>query len=94
MNLPTNPTSSMHLNETSCSRDEYLKFLASKLPLKKSQLQRYLTQHVSHPEAAVMGTYHGNNLGDMSLGLAAQNLLKKVCISAGLQNCYHLLTSS
>lgn len=51
---------------------------------------RWLTQKIQHPKFAVIGGYHGGNLGDMALGISIKNSFSSVRIPSYLQTIYNL----
>jgi len=55
-----------------------------------NQLSRRFRQQLSIPDVAVIGGYHGVNLGDMALGAAVSRQLQNRNISSGLQTIYNL----
>lgn len=55
-----------------------------------SHFSRFFRQKVILPKVAIIGGYHGGNLGDMALGLAVSNVLNKSGFSNGLQTIYNL----
>lgn len=55
-----------------------------------AHLARFLKQNFFLPEVAVIGGYHGGNLGDMALGLAVCKVLREYKITSGLQTIYNL----
>lgn len=55
-----------------------------------AHLWRYFKQKVVLPKVAIIGGYHGGNLGDMALGMAVSNVLNEKGISNGLQTIYNL----
>jgi hypothetical protein len=55
-----------------------------------NQLSRRIRQQLSIPDVAVIGGYHGVNLGDMALGISVRRQLQNRNISSGLQTIYNL----
>jgi hypothetical protein len=55
-----------------------------------NHLFRLLSQNIIKPEIAIIGGYHGVNLGDMALGISVNEVLKKKKIKSGLQTIYNL----
>ena len=53
-------------------------------------ISRRVGQIFKTPEIAVIGGYHGINVGDLALGYSVLNILKEKNISAGLQTIYNL----
>lgn len=53
-------------------------------------LGRYFKQKVELPNFAIIGGYHGGNLGDMALGRAVSEVLNGRGIKNGLQTIYNL----
>ncbi|MBU6157568.1 MAG: polysaccharide pyruvyl transferase family protein [Bacteroidetes bacterium] len=59
----------------------------------RSQIQhlaRRFSQILKTPEVAVIGGYHGVNIGDLALGYSVLYALKETQISGGLQTIYNL----
>ncbi|MFN9710778.1 MAG: hypothetical protein ACK55K_05155, partial [Bacteroidota bacterium] len=55
-----------------------------------NQLSRRFRQQLSIPDVAVIGGYHGVNLGDMALGASVKRQLQNRNITSGLQTIYNL----
>ena len=58
-----------------------------------SQLGHFLrrtNQFFKTPQVAIIGGYHGINVGDLALGYSVLNILKQKNIKAGLQTIYNL----
>lgn len=51
---------------------------------------RFLKQKLVTPKFAIVGGYHGVNLGDLALGKSVQNILDEMDLSSGLQTIYNL----
>jgi hypothetical protein len=51
---------------------------------------RRLSQQFFIPQIAIIGGYHGINVGDLALGYAIKNILYQRNISCGLQTIYNL----
>lgn len=51
---------------------------------------RLVKQYAVRPEVAVVGCYHGGNLGDMALGRSVEFYLKQQNVTTGLQTIYNL----
>jgi len=43
-------------------------------------------QYISSPECAIIGSYHGQNVGDLALGGAVLNVAQDLGLHAGMQN--------
>lgn len=51
---------------------------------------RRINQLFNTPQVAIIGGYHGINVGDLALGYAVKNILNQRKISSGLQTIYNL----
>lgn len=51
---------------------------------------RLLKQLLQKPDFAIIGGYHGVNLGDLALGESVRHVLKKMDYNGGLQTIYNL----
>lgn len=61
--------------------------------LTRTQINHYkrnLIQRIFLPEIAIIGGYHGGNIGDMALGKSVSDVLNEKGISNGLQTIYNL----
>lgn len=59
----------------------------------KSQIQhfsRFISQKITAIEVAVVGAYHGGNLGDMALGRSVADFLLSKNVKSGLQTIFNL----
>lgn len=53
-------------------------------------IARFISQKINIPTVAIIGGYHGGNLGDMALGYAVKDRLKEKGYKSGLQTIYNL----
>jgi|SRR5690606_9391419 len=55
-----------------------------------NHVSRLLKQLLQKPDFAIIGGYHGVNLGDLALGVSVRDILKKMKLRGGLQTIYNL----
>ena len=56
----------------------------------KNHVLRLITQKIVKPKVAIIGGYHGVNLGDIALGESVRLVLKDASVKSGLQTIYNL----
>lgn len=58
--------------------------------LKIKHIFRNLSQQIIHNDIAIIGSYHGGNVGDMILGKSIEKILKSEGLSSDLQTLHNL----
>jgi polysaccharide pyruvyl transferase WcaK-like protein len=72
------------------SRRDNLSRRRHQVVAKISEKHHLLRQIIDAPDLAIVGSFHGINTGDQTLGLSVQNLIDRSEFTCGLQNIFSL----